>query len=234
METWLDFGRGPLFRLCFVLMVLGLLRTLAFSVVGIIRARNRAGDKNIPWGQMVAKTFAWLIPLKKLWTARPIYSLVSFLWHIGLILVPLFLAAHVLLWRNSMGFAWFSIPQNVADILTITTIIGSLLLFIMRVGNRDSRFLSRPQDIIWPLLLLVPFATGALCTQTGQSASMYQFLMLVHVYSANLIMVLIPFTKVAHCVLLPISQFIGPVGWKLTFGGGDKVAATLGKGDMPV
>ena len=30
--------------------------------------------------------------------------------------------------------------------------------------------------------------------------------MLLHVYSADLIMLLIPFTKIAHCVLAPLSQ----------------------------
>ncbi len=35
MEAWIEFGRGPLFRLSFSLMVLGLLRILVLTVVEI-------------------------------------------------------------------------------------------------------------------------------------------------------------------------------------------------------
>jgi len=61
----------------------------------------------------------------------------------------------------------------------------------------------------------------------------YQSLMLVHVYSANLIMLLIPFTKIAHCVLAPLSQLVTAIAWKFPAGAGDRVAATLGYADRP-
>ena len=57
--------------------------------------------------------------------------------------------------------------------------------------------------------------------------------MLVHVYSANLILLLIPFSKIAHCVLTPLSQVVTAVAWKFPAGAGDRVAATLGYADRP-
>lgn len=57
--------------------------------------------------------------------------------------------------------------------------------------------------------------------------------MLIHIFSANLIMVLIPFTKVAHCILIPLSQFVTGIGWKFPLGAGDKVIETLGYKDCP-
>lgn len=234
MEGWLEFGRGPLFRLCFVLMVLGLLRTFLFSLLGMIRARRRAGDRAIPWWNLTKSTIGWLFPVGRLWRARPVYSAISFIWHIGLILVPLFLGAHVLLWKRSLGFAWFTIPQQWADILALTTIIASFLLFIGRVGSREARALSRRQDYLWPLLIALPFISGFFCVNVPLSSRQYEISMLIHVYSANVVMVSIPFTKVAHCVLLPLSQFVSGIGWKFPQGVGDRVAATLGKKEMPV
>ncbi len=61
----------------------------------------------------------------------------------------------------------------------------------------------------------------------------YQSLMLLHVYSADLIMLLIPFTKIAHCVLAPLSQVVTAMAWKFPAGAGDRVAATLGYADRP-
>lgn len=215
-------------------MVLGLARTFLFSLIGMIRAYHRAGDKVVPWRDLLVKTISWFLPVGHLWRARPVYSTISFLWHFGLILVPLFLAAHVALWRTALGFAWPAIPQSLANILTFVAIGAAILLFLGRVFSSESRILSRKQDYFWPLLLAVPFITGALCVNAPLSSHAYTISMLIHIYSADLVMVLIPFTKVAHCVLLPLSQFVSGIGWKFPRDTGDKVAATLGKEGMPV
>ncbi|MFH1862801.1 MAG: hypothetical protein ABH878_08320 [bacterium] len=233
MQTWLDFGRGPLFRLCFVLMVLGLLRIFVLSVIGMVENYRRSPDKIVPFADLLKKTVSWLIPVNRLWTKRPLYSAVSFLFHIGLILVPLFYGAHVLLWKESAGFAWFSISESWADRLTLVTICGGIILFLMRALYVPARALSRKQDYLWPLLLVIPFLTGYICANSVISAAVYQGLMLIHVYSANLVMVMIPFTKIAHCILIPLSQLVTGLSWKFPLGAGDRVIETLGYRDQP-
>jgi len=66
LEAWLEFGRGPLFRLCFSLMVLGLLRVFFLTVAGMIEAYRRNPDKIVPWKELVANTLAWLFPFRRL------------------------------------------------------------------------------------------------------------------------------------------------------------------------
>lgn len=214
-------------------MVLGLARILVLTIAGVIEGYRKNRDKIVPWKELVSKTFAWLIPVNRLWRKRPLYSLISFLFHIGLILVPLFLAAHVLLWDNSVGFAWPALSQPVADALTLLVIITAPLLFIFRVFHRGARSLSRPQDYVWPLLLMVPFLTGYICSNVRISASTYSLMMFFHIYSANLIMIMIPFTKIAHCVLMPFSQFVTGIAWKFPLGAGDRVIETLGYQERP-
>jgi nitrate reductase gamma subunit len=86
---------------------------------------------------------------------------------------------------------------------------------------------------MWPLLLLVPFATGYVCSNTVVSPGMYTRMMFVHVFAANLIMLLIPFTKIAHCILMPLSQYVTGLAWKFPAGAGNRVAETLGYADRP-
>jgi nitrate reductase gamma subunit len=232
VEAWIDFGRGALFRLAFALMVLGLLRIFLLSVLGITEAYRRSPDKIVPWKDIAQRTAAWLVPVA-LWRRRTAYSVTSFLFHIGLISVPLLLAAHALLWRRSTGLPWPAMSQSWANWLTVLTIVTGLGLFGGRLFHRGARTLSRPQDYTWPLLLIVPFATGYLCSNLAISPRTYQEAMLLHVYSADLIMMMIPFTKVAHCVLAPLSQVVTAVSWKFVAGAGDRVAATLGHADQP-
>jgi len=234
MESLLEFARGPLFRITFAMMILGIFRILILDIWGLIEATMKAADKNIPWAQAFGKTIAWLFPIKRLGAKRPIYSIISVIFHIGLLIVPIFLYAHIQLWKGGLGFGWLSLNKDWADILTLITIIGAIALFIGRVAFIESRQLSRKQDYFWPLLLLIPFVTGFVCANTAVSPEGYQFFMLVHILSAELIFVLLPFTKIAHCVLMPFSQFIITVAWRFPANTDDAVCTTLNKKGAPV
>jgi nitrate reductase gamma subunit len=214
-------------------MALGLLRSLVLTAIEIAEAYRRSPDKIVNWREVWRQTFAWLFPIKRLWRERPVYGTVSVLFHAGLLLVPPFLFAHVLLWKRSVGFAWFAIPQLLANSLTVIAIVCGGILFLSRVVDLRARKLSRAQDFAWPLLLVIPFLTGFLCTNLAVRPKLYESLMFVHVYAANLIMVLMPFTKIAHCVLAPLSQMVTAIAWKFPAGAGDRVAATLGYADRP-
>jgi nitrate reductase gamma subunit len=233
VEFWIQFGRGPLFAAAFALMVLGVARILLLTVVGIVEAYRRSWDRIINWKEVARQSVHWMVPVARLWRTRPVYSTLSLLFHAGLLLVPLFAAAHVLLWRRSVGFAWKAMPQGITDGLTLVALVAGAALLLGRVGSSAARSISRPQEYFWLLLLLVPFATGFACSHAALSPKAYQRLMLLHVYAADLIMALIPFTKIAHCVLTPLSQVVTAVAWKFPLGAGDRVAATLGYADCP-
>ncbi len=233
MEAWIEFGKGPLFRLCFCLMILGLARVLFLTAAGATQALRRTRDRRLPWKDLALKTLGWLFPVVRLTRKRPIYSVISFAFHVGLIGVPLLLGAHVLLWRRGVGFAWPAMPQSWANWLTLVVVVTGLGLFLGRVFHRGARTLSRGQDYFWPLLLVVPFISGYVASNLSLSPRSYQAAMLIHIYAGNLIMVMIPFTKIAHCVLLPLAQIVTGIAWKFPEGAGDRVAATLGYADRP-
>ncbi len=229
MEALLEFARGPLFRLSLAVMVLGLIRIVALDLFGAWMAYRRAGDKTIPWGFVGRRTLRWMFPIKHAFTNRPVYGLLSIVFHIGLLLVPLFLYAHVELWRSSLGFGWWTLPKTVADILTITTIITALGLLVGRLTSGASRFISRLQDFMWPLLIALPFVSGLICANATLSAGAYQALMLTHILAAELILTLMPFTKIAHCVLQPLSQLISGIAWRFPAQTDDDICTTLDK-----
>ena len=77
MQAWIEFGRGPLFRLAFCLMVLGLLRVVVLTIVGIAEAYRRNSDRIVPWKGIARHTLGWLVPMRRLWGGRPVYSVTS-------------------------------------------------------------------------------------------------------------------------------------------------------------
>lgn len=233
MEAWMEFARGPLFRLSFSIMVLGLLRVLWLTAIGIIEAYRRSDDRVLPYREIVRQTLGWAFPVRRMGRARPMYSAASVLFHVGLLLVPVLLQAHVRLWQRAIGVGWPSLPQVVADGLTLLMLAAAVGLFVGRLVDRRSRALSQLQDYIWPLLLAVPFVTGYVCANVALAPRIYQASMLLHLLSANAVMFLLPFTKIAHCVLQPLSQLVTAVSWKFVPGAGDRVASTLGFANRP-
>lgn len=234
MEALLEFAKGPLFRITFALMVLGLLRVFILDLWGLFEATRKAADKDIPWGPAFKKMLMWFFPITRVGAKRPVYSIISIIFHIGLLIVPIFLYAHVELWRSGLGFGWITINDGWADMLSIITIFAGIAIFIGRVAFIESRQLSRAQDYLWPIVIIIPFITGVFCAQYAITPAAYQFLMLVHVLSAELIFVLIPFTKIAHCILIPFSQFIITVVWRFPADTDDAICTTLNKKGAPV
>jgi nitrate reductase gamma subunit len=234
VESLLEFAGGPLFRLTFALMVLGLARILILDLWGIWEAYRKAGDKKIPWALTLSRTLEWIFPVRRLLHRRPVYSIFAILFHMGLIIVPIFLFAHVQLWEQAIGLKWITLSKGWADLLTLGTIAFGLAIFLGRVGSGRARAISRKQDYLWPLVLIVPFITGYICANGEVSARTYQVLMLTHMGSAELIFVLLPFTKIAHCVLMPLSQLVSTLAWKFPARVDEDVCATLDKKGAPV
>jgi nitrate reductase gamma subunit len=234
MKELLDFVSGPLFRLCFAVMLLGLARILFLDIWGAYKAYKKTADKKMPWKLVVSRSWEWIFPVKRLSRNFQVYSVLSILFHVGLIIVPIFLFAHIQLWKESAGISWPALPYGWAFWLTVSTIVFSLSLFIGRIVIKQARALSRKQDYLWLILLLIPFVTGFVCANFNISPGNYQFFMLVHVLSGELIFILIPFSKIAHCVLSPLSQAVSALAWKFPPDTDDDICTTLNKKGAPV
>lgn len=154
MDAWLDFARGPAFLSSFSFMVLGLIRHLGLKVWNIVRAMRRAGDKTFPYRQTCIATVKWLIPVGKL-KHEFLFSVTSVLFHLAILIVPIFLVGHIALWRRGIGGSWPGISNSLADVLTIMAMVTAVALVVQRVSARATRKLSRFQDYALPLAIAV-------------------------------------------------------------------------------
>ena len=53
--------------------------------------------------------------------------------------------------------------------------------------------------------------------------------LLVHVLSADLLLFLVPLTKLSHMILFPLTQLVSELAWHWPSDAGSRVAVTLGK-----
>ncbi len=226
MDGWLAFAQGPLFRLTFLIMILGLARIVILTIWDIGRAIRRGPKIPLDYWGLALKTLGWLIPVTKLHRQRPVLSVTSFLFHAGLIVVPIFLVEHIELWRAALGIGWPGIPRLLADVLSFFVIVTGLILFGVRCLNRRVRSLSGPIDYILVFLLIEIFLTGFIASRSFNPFS-YNLTMLMHVLGGECIFVLIPFTKLSHCILFPLIRLATEIAWRFAPRAGEEVVRTV-------
>jgi nitrate reductase gamma subunit len=225
MEQWIDFAEGPLFAFTFLIMILGLARLVLIQVYSLVTGKGRRLQK-APWKKIMTDAASWVVPVRHLIPGTKIFSTVSYLFHIGVLLVPLFLADHIVLWEGLLGIGLPSIGYMLADSLTLFTIVCVVVLLAFRLFSRRLRSMSRRADYGLLIAVLIPFLSGYLASHPTYNPFPWNVMMLIHLLSAELLFALIPFTKLAHIVLFFFDRISG-LHWQLRPGAGDKVAEVL-------
>jgi len=226
MPTWLEIAKGPVFRFTLVILVLGLARLAILSTWGMIAALRRAGDRRVPFTRVMRETLSWLFPVHRLHRTRPVFSYASFALHLGLGFTGLFLRSHIDILQSNLGIGWPALYRPLLDGLTLLAIVAGSYLLLYRIYVRSSRSLSKTMDYILLLLILNIFVSGYVAGRAWNPVP-YDTLMLFHTMNGVVLLVLIPFTKIAHCVLYPLIRLGSEIAWHLTPQGGSDVVRTL-------
>ena len=225
MEAWINFAKGPLFAITFLIMILGLTRLAIMQIYNLIISKGRR-LKNAAWKSILSDAVTWFFPIRHLIKGTIIFSIFSFLFHIGIILVPVFLSDHIILWENFLKVDLPTIGKGFADFLTLFTIGCIVIMLGMRTFVKRQRSMSKPMDYWLLIFVFIPFMSGYLASHPGVNPFTWEAMMLTHLLSAELLFVLIPFTKLAHIVLYFFDRISG-LHWQLRPGAGDKVASAL-------
>ncbi|MGD8991716.1 MAG: nitrate reductase [Desulfobacterales bacterium] len=202
-----DFLTGPALWLSFIFFIGGLLIRMAF-LFRLSRKKDRViyNHVNIDWG--LRSIIHWVIPFASVsMRQQPIFSLVAFIFHLTLIVVPLFLSAHILLWEEALGVTLWSMPDGLSDALTLTFLVAALFLIVRRRIRPEVRILTSAWDYALLIITMLPFITGFLAYhQWGP----YEAMLVLHIVASQILLILIPITKLAHMILFFFTRaFIG-------------------------
>lgn len=233
MDTWIALARGPLFRISLAVCLLGLAYRFGVTAWQIGAAHRRAGDKRLPHASIWRATLRWLLPWRLL-RARPLYALASLAFHAGILLVPLFYAGHVTLWDTTLPAWWPRLAPGASDVLTYLALAGLVTVLLERLLVKVSRDLSRFGDVGILLLLLVLVASGYWAAHPASSPLAPRVMLLLHMLAGNLALIITPLSKIVHCVLAPMTQLLGEVGWRFPAESGRHVAIALAKENEPI
>ncbi len=225
MQEVIDFAKGPLFAATFVFMILGLFRHVIIQIYSLFITKG-ARLKYVPWKSIFKDMSGWILPVNHMIKGTAIFSAASFLFHIGIILLALFLTDHVVLWEKILGVGLPEIGRAAADAITIATMFLIGVLFFSRIFIRRLRSMSKTADFMILIMVGLPVFFGFLAGKPSLNPLTWEWAMLLHLLTAETLFVIIPFTKLAHIVLYFFDR-LSPVHWQLRPGAGDKVAEAL-------
>lgn len=203
MNTFIGFIMGPMVWISLLVCLFG----LVFKVVRIIReisAREHYLFSYISLKHSLRSIGAWLIPFFPRSTRiRPVYYAVSYLFHLLLFILPLFVMSHVVLFNESFQVALPALNDQAADIMTLA-VIGALIFFALRRRMvRDVRYLTSWQDYLLLLVVALPFVSGFLAYH---QVAPYRWMAVFHVLSGEFVLMVLPFSKFAHMVTAPLTR----------------------------
>jgi nitrate reductase gamma subunit len=225
MEDVQAFLEGPLLIFAAVVFALGLVRLVILSVWALIEATRRAGDRRIPYTQVFRNIALWLFPVTRLHRSVPVFSYASFFFHLCVISSAVFMREHIDLFEP-LGLSWPAIPRPHVDWLALAAFIGLGVLLGYRLYVRESRAVSGFEDYGILVLLMIAVGMGYLGGQSW-NAIPYNTTMVIHMSAGAAILILTPFTKLAHCALYPLVRLSSEIGWHFTREGGYDVVRTL-------
>ncbi|RJR42954.1 MAG: nitrate reductase [Desulfobacteraceae bacterium] len=203
-----DFAVGPLLWISFLVFLIGsLLRVILFFYVS--SQKDKAIYRYFRWKYVLATIGRWLFPFNKDVAKNPVFTILAYVFHICLIVVPIWFSGHITLWEESrLGWSWSSIPDGLADVMTIVLLAIAIFLLLRRIISPEVRLISTAADYLLLIVTALPFLTGFFLTHgTLDSAGFIgENMQLIHILSGELMLLLIPFTKLSHFVLFFLSR----------------------------
>jgi len=203
MREIYNFVSGPLAWLAFILFFGGCLYRLV-RLFMLVKEKEPFIFTYMSWKYSLRSIFHWIIPFGTVnWRRHPVLTVVTFVFHLGLVIAPIFLLSHVILLDEALNLSWWTLPDAWADVLTVVVIIGCVFFLVRRLTQPEVRFVTSASDFVILTIVAAPFITGFIAYHQWID---YPVMMVLHVVAGEVMLVAIPFTRLSHMLFSPFTR----------------------------
>lgn len=200
----LIWARGPGLALAFAIGVFGVvLRVIEIQALG--RKADLAKARDVTPGSGWRTILSRSLPPPGMLQRAPLTYLGGYVFHIGFVIVVLAFAPHIEVIRGIFGIRWPGMPNLFIDLATIAAIVAMIAVLAGRIVNPVKRLLSGFGDWFAWALTFAPLATGYAAFH--HMTEDYTLLLAIHVLSIDLLLALLPFTKLFHVASLFMARW---------------------------
>ena len=203
MHDIYDFVSGPLVWVSFIIFFGGSLYRL-ISMVLLARKKEPMVFEYMSFYYALRSILHWIIPFGTVkWRKNPFFTIVTFTFHICLIVIPIFLFAHIILWKESWDISWWYMSDNVADAMTIIVIAACIYFLVRRIVLPEVQFLTSLSDYAILAVVAAPFITGF---WTYHQFPGFKIMGIIHILAGEIMLAAIPFTRLSHMLFFPFTR----------------------------
>lgn len=203
MHDLYAFVRGPLAWAAFIVFIGGSLYRL-ISLLMLVHRKEKFIYSYMSWKYSLRSILHWMTPFATVnMRNNRVLTVVTFAFHLGLIVTPLLLLSHVLLWEESWDLSWWTLPDEVADVLTVIVIAGCGYFLVRRVTQPEVRYVTSASDYVILAIVAAPFVTGFLAYHQW---FVYDIMFILHILSGEILLAAIPFTRLSHMIYAPFTR----------------------------
>jgi ferredoxin len=191
MEEMNLFIEGPLLVIALGIFAIGVLWRFVFFVYALFRkdGEPEAKRKNAP-----IHLGRFFLPFHMGILKEPLYGALRYVFHLCLIIVPIWLSGHILLWEESrFGWSWSGLPDAYADWMTLVVLVLAAFFIVRRVALKEIRKESSLSDYILILVAGLPFLTGYLLNHRDLDSLLGDDIRTIHVITGELLLVVVVF-----------------------------------------
>ncbi len=215
--TFTSFVEGPLLWIAFLTFLVGSALRLLFFIT-LSTKKDKPVYRYFSFKWMSLSILRWLLPLNVDLKKTPVFTILGYVFHICLLAVPIFFSAHVTLWQESrFGWSWWQMPDNWADWMTLTLIAITLFFIVRRIVLAEVRIITTASDYLLLIVCALPFITGYINTHPDGSVYAWttsvlpfygQYTTTLHILTGELMLILVPFSKLSHWILFFVSRSV--------------------------
>lgn len=196
--------RGPGLALALAICLFGIILRL-FEIQALGRKADLAPARAVTPGSGWRTLLSRSLPPEGMLKRAPLTYLGGYVFHIGLAIAVFFFVPHIELIRGLLGLSWPGLPNLFVDIATVAAILAMLAVLGSRLTDPVKRFLSGKGDWLAWALTFLPLVTGYAAFH--HLAENYTLLLALHILSVELMLVVLPFSKLFHVVSLFMARW---------------------------
>ena len=157
-----SFTEGPLLWVVFLVFAVVVAARFVFFFAAVFRSSK---GKNSQIGYSSAIIGRFLGPFHMAVLKKPLYAVLRYVFHFCLVVVPIWLGGHVVLWTESrLEWDWLSLSDSRADWMTLILLALAAYFFGRRIFSKEVRANSFLRDYLIIFFTALPFMTGYFLT----------------------------------------------------------------------
>ncbi len=194
--------RGPLAWAAFIIFIAGSLYRILYMLAG--SKKEKVVFPHMSLKHSLASLVHWVIPFNNQYMKqRPVFTAVSFAFHICLIVTPIFLLAHIILWDESWNISWWSLSETITDYMTIIVIAGCIFFLYRRLTDPVVKNVTDGSDYLLLAITALPFITGFIAYHQWFD---YKTMLIIHILAGEIMLIAIPFTRLSHMLFFVFTR----------------------------